>query len=68
MRLRPASAPTPRCEPMWVFTMVAPYDGARCISITNPSRDREAKGSAVPARLMRYEAWMAITSSPSRAA
>ena len=24
IRLRPVAAPTPRCEPMWVFTIVAP--------------------------------------------
>src|SRR5690606_24737937 len=31
------------------------------------SRDRVAKGSAVPARLTRYEAWMEMGAIPSRA-
>ena len=34
---------------------VQPYAGARCISTMRPARDCEAKGSALPARLMRYE-------------
>src|SRR5687767_307807 len=34
----------------------------------SPSRDWDANGSADPARLMRYEAWIEIVSIPSRAA
>ena len=51
---------------MCVFTIDAPYVGARCISTMSPARDCDAKGSAEPARLMRYDAWIAIVRSPSR--
>ena len=63
----PASVPTPRCDPMCVFTRVAPYDGARCISTMSPFWERDANGSTEAARLIRYEAWMLTGARPASA-
>ena len=59
-RSRPASTPSPRCDPMWTLTNEAPY--ARPTRSSLASTRPTARGTAAsgPARLMRYGAWMAI--------
>ena len=49
----------PRCDPMWTFTNRAPNPGAARSSCARTPTERSKKSSDGPARLTRYEAWMA---------
>ena len=56
----PAATPAPRCDPTWTLTNRPRNPGAARRSLARTSTERPKKSSSGPARLTRYEAWMAI--------
>ena len=58
-RAIPAGTPAPRCDPTWTLTNRAANQGAARSSLASRPTDRPKKSSSGPARLTRYEAWMA---------
>ena len=59
-RAIPAGTPVPRWEPTWTFTKRAANQGAARRSLASKPTDRPKKCSSGPARLTRYEAWIAV--------
>ena len=55
----PAWTDVSRCEPMWTFTKRASNVGATRSSSVSSAAERSARSGSTPARLTRYEAWMA---------
>ena len=69
-RSMPRPTPSPPCDPMWTFTSAAPKRRAVRSSVASIATDRSWYAGSLPARLTRYEAWIASGRDlrPTRAA
>src|SRR3954454_22133712 len=66
-RSRPASKPLPRCDPRWTITPSPPKPRVVRSDCASTASERSTVSGSVPARLIRYGAWLSETRSASSA-